>query len=90
MKHQNDVAVGDQVSPITFLLSKEQIQKDNERDQNMDKIMTSLDILSKNVMGACTHSVNFVAIGSTNPDDIKFEALHSEGVNFLANQSVGY
>lgn len=90
MKHQNDVVVGDQVSPITFLLSKEQIKKDNERDQNTDKIMTSLDILYKYVMGACTHSINFVAIGSTNPNDIKFEALYSEGVNFLVNQSVVY
>uniref|UniRef100_M1DX07 Uncharacterized protein n=1 Tax=Solanum tuberosum TaxID=4113 RepID=M1DX07_SOLTU len=32
----------DQVSPLTFKLSKEQMEKDNERDQNMAKIMTSL------------------------------------------------
>ncbi|KAK4707005.1 hypothetical protein R3W88_033444 [Solanum pinnatisectum] len=41
----------DQVSPLTFKLSKEQMDKDNERDQNMAIIMTQLDILSKNVMG---------------------------------------
>jgi len=30
----------DQVWPVTFHLSKEQVEKDNERDQNMAKIMT--------------------------------------------------
>lgn len=41
----------DQVSLVTFQLSKEQIKKDNERDQDIAKIMTTLDIISKNVMG---------------------------------------
>ena len=41
-------------------------------------------------MGACTHSVNAVRIAPTNPDDIRFEVLYSEEVNFLANQGSGY
>ena len=41
-------------------------------------------------MGACTHSVNAAGVACTNPDDIKFEALYSEEVNFLANQGGGY
>ncbi|KAK4729675.1 hypothetical protein R3W88_022663 [Solanum pinnatisectum] len=42
----------DQVSPLTFKLTKEQMEKDQQRDQNLAKIMTQLDILSKNAMGA--------------------------------------
>ncbi|XP_015168639.1 uncharacterized protein [Solanum tuberosum] len=52
----------DQVSPLTFKLSKEQMDKDNERDQNMTKIMTHLDILSKNVMGASARGANVVGV----------------------------
>uniref|UniRef100_M1DHA8 Integrase core domain containing protein n=1 Tax=Solanum tuberosum TaxID=4113 RepID=M1DHA8_SOLTU len=39
----------DQVSPLTFKLTKKQMEKDQERDQNIAKIMTQLDILSKNI-----------------------------------------
>uniref|UniRef100_M1DTB4 Uncharacterized protein n=1 Tax=Solanum tuberosum TaxID=4113 RepID=M1DTB4_SOLTU len=80
----------DQVSPLTFKLSKEEIEKDHERDQNMAKIMAQLDILSKNVMGAGACGVNVVGVGCANPKEIKFEALYNEEVNFLANQCGGY
>uniref|UniRef100_M1DAZ9 Integrase core domain containing protein n=1 Tax=Solanum tuberosum TaxID=4113 RepID=M1DAZ9_SOLTU len=80
----------DQVSPITFQLSKEQVEKDNERDQNMAKIMTQLNIFSKNVMGAGPRGVNVVGVGGANPEEIKFEAMYDEEVNFLANQCRGY
>uniref|UniRef100_M1DA31 Retrotransposon gag protein n=1 Tax=Solanum tuberosum TaxID=4113 RepID=M1DA31_SOLTU len=80
----------DQVSPLTFKLTKEQMEKDQERDKNMAKFMTHLDILSKNVMGAVAQSVNIVGVGCANPDKEKFEALYSEEVNFLANQGGGY
>lgn len=53
----------DQVSPLTFKLTKEQLEKDQERDQNMAKIMTQLDIFSQNVMGAGARSVNVVGVG---------------------------
>uniref|UniRef100_M1DIL3 Integrase core domain containing protein n=1 Tax=Solanum tuberosum TaxID=4113 RepID=M1DIL3_SOLTU len=80
----------DQVSPLTFKLTKEQLEKDQERDQNMAKIMTQLEILSKNVMGAGARNVNAVGVGCVNPDEAKFEALYNENVNFLANQGGGY
>jgi len=80
----------DQVSPVTFQLSKEQVEKDNERDQNMAKIMTQLDILSKNVMGAGTRGVNAIGIRCANPEESTFDALYNEEVNFLANQGGGY
>uniref|UniRef100_M1DI97 Uncharacterized protein n=1 Tax=Solanum tuberosum TaxID=4113 RepID=M1DI97_SOLTU len=56
----------------------------------MAKIMTQLDILSKNVMGAGTRSVNAVGFGCVNPDGAMFEALCIEEVNFLAKQGGGY
>ena len=74
-------------SPFSHL---KQIKKDNERDLNMTKIMTHLDIPPKNVMGVGIHNINVVGVGSKNPDDMKFEALYSEEVNFLANQGGGY
>ncbi|KAK4723933.1 hypothetical protein R3W88_026712 [Solanum pinnatisectum] len=80
----------DQVSPITFKLSKEKIEKDNEPDQNMAKIITQLDILSKNVMVASAHSVNIVGVGCENPKEMKFEALYNKEVNYLENQGRGY
>uniref|UniRef100_M1DDT7 Integrase core domain containing protein n=1 Tax=Solanum tuberosum TaxID=4113 RepID=M1DDT7_SOLTU len=56
----------------------------------MAKIMTQLDILSKNVMGAGARNVNVVGVGCVNQDEAKFEALYNEEVNFLANQGGGY
>uniref|UniRef100_M1DE87 Uncharacterized protein n=1 Tax=Solanum tuberosum TaxID=4113 RepID=M1DE87_SOLTU len=52
----------------------------------MAKIMTQLDILSKNVMGDGARSVNVVGIRCVNPDEAKLEALYNEEMNFLANQ----
>uniref|UniRef100_M1DUF9 Uncharacterized protein n=1 Tax=Solanum tuberosum TaxID=4113 RepID=M1DUF9_SOLTU len=56
----------------------------------MAKILTQLNILSKNVMGAGARSVNAVGVGCANPEEIKFEALYNEEVNFLANQGGAY
>uniref|UniRef100_M1DVR6 Integrase core domain containing protein n=1 Tax=Solanum tuberosum TaxID=4113 RepID=M1DVR6_SOLTU len=56
----------------------------------MAKIMTQLDILSKNVMGAGARSVNAMGVGCSNPEEMKFEALYNEKVYFLANQDGGY
>uniref|UniRef100_M1DPL1 Gag-pol polyprotein n=1 Tax=Solanum tuberosum TaxID=4113 RepID=M1DPL1_SOLTU len=68
----------DQVSPLTLKLSKELMEKEQERDQNMAKIMTPLDILFKNVMGAGARSVNVMGVGCANPNESKFEALNNE------------
>uniref|UniRef100_M1DAC7 Integrase core domain containing protein n=1 Tax=Solanum tuberosum TaxID=4113 RepID=M1DAC7_SOLTU len=53
-------------------------------------MMTQLDILAKNVMGADARSVNVVGVGCVNPDEAKFEAMYNEEVKFLANQGGGY
>uniref|UniRef100_M1DRN5 Retrotransposon gag protein n=1 Tax=Solanum tuberosum TaxID=4113 RepID=M1DRN5_SOLTU len=59
----------DQVYPLTFRMTKEQIEKDQERDQNMAKMMTQLDILAKNMMGSGLKSVNVVGVGRANPEE---------------------
>lgn len=79
-----------QLSQVTFQLYKEHIEKDNERDQNMAKIMMHLDILSKNAMGVDTHSVNDIGVWSKIPDEMMFETSYSEEINFLANQGGHY
>uniref|UniRef100_M1DQ42 Integrase core domain containing protein n=1 Tax=Solanum tuberosum TaxID=4113 RepID=M1DQ42_SOLTU len=56
----------------------------------MAKMMTQLDILAKNVMGAGSKSVNAVGVRGVNPEYARFEALYNEKVNFLANQRGGY
>uniref|UniRef100_M1DN32 Integrase core domain containing protein n=1 Tax=Solanum tuberosum TaxID=4113 RepID=M1DN32_SOLTU len=47
----------------------------------MAKIMTQLDILSKNVMGAGARSVSAVGVWCANSDESKFEAFYNEEVN---------
>jgi len=39
----------DHVSPLTFRMTKDEIEEDQERDQIMAKLMTQLDILAKKV-----------------------------------------
>uniref|UniRef100_M1DYU1 Integrase core domain containing protein n=1 Tax=Solanum tuberosum TaxID=4113 RepID=M1DYU1_SOLTU len=49
-----------------------------------------LTFYTKNVMGAGTCGVNAVGVGGENPEEMKFEAMYDEEVNFLANQGGGY
>ncbi|WMV08130.1 hypothetical protein MTR67_001515 [Solanum verrucosum] len=52
----------------------------------MANMMTQLDFLSKHVMRVGLTSVNVVRIKSGQcPDDSMFEALYSEGVQYLGN-----
>jgi len=71
-------------------LSKEQIEKDNERDKKIAKIITQLDLLSKYVIGSGLKFVNAVGTNSGQClDDAKFEALYNEKVQYLGNQVGG-
>uniref|UniRef100_M1DKF9 Integrase core domain containing protein n=1 Tax=Solanum tuberosum TaxID=4113 RepID=M1DKF9_SOLTU len=76
----------DQESPLTFRMTKEQIEKDQERDQNMAKMMTQLDLLSNNMMGSGLKSVNVVEAGGVNPEEAQLEPMYNEDVNFLSNK----
>ena len=58
-----------------FKLTKEQLENEQERDQNMAKMITQLENLTKNVMGVRARSFSVVGVGFVNPDESKFEAL---------------
>lgn len=73
-----------------FKLTKEQLEKNQSRDQNMKNIMTQLEILSKNVIGAGIRSVNSMGVGCLNFIEAKFKVVYNKEVNFLANQVGGY
>ena len=66
------------------------MEKDQERDHNMDKIMTQLNIFSKNIMGADARSVNIVGVRFANPEVSRFEISYNEEVNFLPNKGGDY
>ncbi|WMV30303.1 hypothetical protein MTR67_023688 [Solanum verrucosum] len=56
----------------------------------MAKMMTQINLLSENVMGGGTKSVNAVGTNSGQcPNDAKFEELYNEEVQYLGNQVGG-
>lgn len=71
-------------------MTKEQIKKYQERDQNIAKMMTHIDILSKNFMGVGTKTVNGVGVCEVNLDEEQFEVMHYEKVKFEANHRGGH
>jgi len=50
----------DHVSSLQLSISKEKIEKEHERDDNMAKMMTQINLLSKHVIGGGLKSVNVV------------------------------
>lgn len=80
----------DMVTPHTFVLTNEQIQKNQERDENMAKMLTQLDLLTKHVMES-QKSMNAIgANGNLTWDDAPFDAAYNEEVQFLKNQVGGF
>jgi len=56
----------------------------------MAKIMIQMDLLTKHVMGSGYKSVNAVGASSgVSPDEVQFEAMYKEKVQFLSNQAGG-
>ncbi|WMV32946.1 hypothetical protein MTR67_026331 [Solanum verrucosum] len=53
-----------QVSPLNIGLTKEQLEKNQERDENMAKMMTQMDLLTKHVMGGGYKAMNVIDRGS--------------------------
>lgn len=51
----------------------------------MENIMTQLDLLAKNFIGACSRREDVVGIRYVNPKEANFEEMYNEEVNFLAN-----
>lgn len=71
-------------------LSKEQLAKDQERDEIMAKMMTQLDFLTKHVIEGNWKSVNVVvAVGNVVYDTISYEGGYSEEVRYIGNQMMG-
>lgn len=78
----------DQVSPLSFKMTKEHMEKDQDREQNRVKIKTQIHIFSKNGMGDCVPIDNVVGVGFGNLDESKFEALYNEEVNLQTTKAV--
>lgn len=62
----------DQVSPFSFKLTKEKMAKDYEKDQNMAKIKTHLNIFQNNVMGAGAWVLTVVGDGCPHLNEYQF------------------
>ncbi|WMV32979.1 hypothetical protein MTR67_026364 [Solanum verrucosum] len=69
----------DQVPPLNLGLTKEQIEKNQERDENIAIIMTQMDLLTKHVIQGCSKVVNAVVASSrVSLNDAKFEVKYNE------------
>uniref|UniRef100_M1DTG9 Integrase core domain containing protein n=1 Tax=Solanum tuberosum TaxID=4113 RepID=M1DTG9_SOLTU len=71
----------DQVSLLNLEVTKEQLTKNQEHDENMTKMMTQMTLLTKHVMGGGYKVVS--------PDDVEFETMYDEEVHFLSRQAWG-
>lgn len=71
-------------------MTKDKLEKDQQRYKNMEKMKTKLDILKKKIMCSGLKSINVVGGGETKPDEAHFEALYNEKVNLYENQGAGF
>lgn len=69
---------------------QKKLEKDQERDENMAKIMTQLDLLMKHMMGCGQKSVNVVGSASDMTfNGVDFDVGYNEGVYYMGNQMMG-
>lgn len=70
--------------------SKEQLAKDQEREENMPKMLTQLDRLTKHVVGENQKSVNvIVAAGDVVYDNLPYDGGYNKEVHYMGNQMMG-
>ncbi|WMV29901.1 hypothetical protein MTR67_023286 [Solanum verrucosum] len=66
------------------------MEKNQERDENMAKMMTQMDLLTKHVMSGGYKVVNAVGANSgMSSNDAQFLAMYNKKVQFLTNQARG-
>ena len=71
-------------------MTKEQLEKNQERDENMAKMMTQIDLLTKYVMNSGLKTVNAIDAGKGHvSEDVKFDTMYEEEVQYLSNQPAG-
>ena len=62
----------EQMSHLTYRMTNEKIEKDQQRDYSKANIMTQMDLLSKHVMGSSSKVLIIVEVTLVNPDELKF------------------
>lgn len=65
-------------------VSKKQLSKVQERDENTANMMTHLDLLTKHVMGEICKNVNVIGYsGGVAFDDVPYDIAYNEEIYYL-------
>lgn len=71
-------------------LSKEQLAKDQESDENIAKMLTQLDLLTKHIIGGKPEECyDVAAAGDVVYDKVLYERGYSEEIHYMGNQVMG-
>lgn len=76
-------------SHMASFISKDHKKKDEERDENMAKVIPQLDLLPKHVMVAPLKAINVIASQSAKIYDEDEARELDEDIKFLVNHSRG-
>lgn len=75
--------------PDTYFVSQEQIKEDEDRDENMSKVIVPLDLLTKYVIDSSSKAVNVIAFKRPKTyGDNDAKELDAE-IRYLSNQIGG-